>query len=136
MGPTRNRKTVEKIIQNQKAEKRFDYNRKPPAKLSKPIHFHIPVIKTLIDPMQWWQVEHTLISLAKNIWTSYIYGRALHRYRRGHGFKSRTGLNFFRPYFHYWSNSIHYCKDHFHSLISLQDLWIPWTWRSCVLVSA
>ena len=27
-------------------------------------------------------------------------GRALHRYRRGHGFKSRTGLNFFfRPYF-------------------------------------
>ena len=23
-------------------------------------------------------------------------GRALNRYRRGHGFKSRTGLNFFR----------------------------------------
>ena len=28
----------------------------------------------------------------------------LHRYRRGHGFKSRTSLNlFFRPYFHYCS---------------------------------
>ena len=26
-------------------------------------------------------------------------GRALHRYRRGHGFKYRTGLNFFRSYF-------------------------------------
>ena len=26
-------------------------------------------------------------------------GRALHRYRRGHGFKSRTGLNFFQALF-------------------------------------
>ena len=34
-------------------------NRKPHAKLSKPIHFHIPVIKTLIDPIHWRQVEHT-----------------------------------------------------------------------------
>ena len=24
-----------------------------------------------------------------------LVGRALHRYRRGHGFKSRTGLKFF-----------------------------------------
>ena len=24
-----------------------------------------------------------------------LVGRALHRYRRGHGFKSRKGLNFF-----------------------------------------
>ena len=27
------------------------------------------------------------------------YSRALHRYRRGHGFKSRTGLNFFQVLF-------------------------------------
>ena len=36
-------------------------------------------------------------------------------YRSGHGFKSRTGLNFFRPYFHYCLSSAHYCEDHFHS---------------------
>ena len=43
-------------------------------------------------------------------------GRALHRYRRGHRFKSRTGLNFFfRPYFHNCSSNAHYCEDHFHS---------------------
>ena len=47
LGPIRNRKTVEKN------RKKFDQNRKPHAKLSKPIHFHIPVIKTLIDPIQW-----------------------------------------------------------------------------------
>ena len=35
-------------------------------------------------------------------WLDSSVGRALHRYCRGHGFKSRTGLNFFfRPYFHY-----------------------------------
>ena len=53
LGPVRNRKTVEKIIQNRKTENKFDQNRKPHVKLSKPIHFHIPVIKTLIDPIQW-----------------------------------------------------------------------------------
>ena len=26
-------------------------------------------------------------------------GKTLHRYRRGHGFKSRTGLNFFQALF-------------------------------------
>ena len=42
--------------------------------------------------------------------------QALYRYRRGHGFKSRTRLNFFfRPYFQYCSSSVHYCEDHFHS---------------------
>ena len=42
-------------------------------------------------------------------------GRAPHRYRRGHGLKSRTGLNFFRPYFHYCPSSANYCEDHFYS---------------------
>ena len=28
-------------------------------------------------------------------------------------FKSRTGLNFFRPYFHFCLRSIHYCEDRF-----------------------
>ena len=33
-------------------------------------------------------------------WVVSSVGRALHLYRSGHGFKSRAGLNFFRPYFH------------------------------------
>ena len=33
---------------------------------------------------------------------------------QGHGSKSHTGLNFFRPYFHYCSSSVHYCKDCLH----------------------
>ena len=32
-------------------------------------------------------------------WLVSSVGRALHRYRRGHGFKSRTGLNFFQVLF-------------------------------------
>ena len=32
---------------------------------------------------------------------------------KGHGFKSRTGLNFFRPYFLYCSSNVHYCVDRF-----------------------
>ena len=52
-------------------------------------------------------------------WLVSSVGRALHRYRRGHGFKSRTGLKFFffRPYFHYCLSSAHHCEDHFHSYL-------------------
>ena len=41
----------------------------------------------------------------------------LRSYRRGHGFKSRKGLNsfFFRSYFHYCSCSVHHCEVRFHS---------------------
>ena len=35
-----------------KQQKNFEQNQKPFAKPSKPIIFHIPVIKTLIDPIQ------------------------------------------------------------------------------------
>ena len=41
-------------------------------------------------------------------WLVSSVGRALHRYPRGHGFKSRTGLNFFHL------SSVHYCEDRFH----------------------
>ena len=53
-------------------------------------------------------------------------GRALHRYRRGHGFKSRTGLIFFfRPYFHYCLSTVHYCEGHFriHAFIRSSNIW-------------
>ena len=32
-------------------------------------------------------------------WLVSSVGRALHRYRKGHGFKSRTSLNFFKALF-------------------------------------
>ena len=38
-------------------------------------------------------------------------GRALHRYRRGHGFESRSGLNFFRLLFHKCSSCVYNCDD-------------------------
>ena len=41
--------------------------------------------------------------------------RALQRYCRDHGFKSRTGLNFFSGfYFHYCFSNVHYREDHSH----------------------
>ena len=30
------------------------------------------------------------------------------------GFKSRTGLNFFKPSCHYYLSNVHYCEDRFH----------------------
>ena len=48
-------------------------------------------------------------------------GKELHRCRKGHGLKSRTGLNFFRLHIHHISFFIHYCfsrvlycEDHSH----------------------
>ena len=49
----RDRKTVEEIIRNRKTAKKFVQNRKPHAKPSKSINFHISLINTLIDPIQW-----------------------------------------------------------------------------------
>ena len=52
-------------------------------------------------------------------WHVITVGGALRRYHRGHGFKSRKGLNsfffFFRSYFHYCSCSVHHCEVRFHS---------------------
>ena len=43
------------------------------------------------------------------------------------GFKSRTGLNFFRPYFHYYSSSVHYCEDRFHTHVNnFCRRWVSW----------
>ena len=51
LGPIRNRKTVEKNHPKPKNWKKIRSKPKPHAKLLKPIHFHIPVIKTLFDPI-------------------------------------------------------------------------------------
>ena len=54
-------------------------------------------------------------------WLDSSVGRALHRYRRGHGFKSRTGLNFFKVSFqlssvvfiaHLWSFTLQDARQH------------------------
>ena len=64
-----------------------------------------------------------------------LVGRALHRYGRGHGFKSCTGLNFFRPYFHYCSSSVHYCKDHFYSCLYLQFKYMIFIYSQLFIIS-
>ena len=74
-----------------------------------------------------------------NSWLVSPVGRALHRYRAHHGFKSRTGLTFFRSYFQYCSSSVHYIFifDNFLSLIvfvwekrfKVQDL----SFKSCIM---
>ena len=75
-------------------------------------------------------------SLYGLIWNQHNHqlsvGRALQRYRSGHGFKSRTGLNvFFRPYFHFCLISVHYCEGLFHlqvQVLSLTDKqWLFYT---------
>ena len=48
-------------------------------------------------------------------WLVSSVGRALHRYRRGHGFKSRKGLNFFQVLF---------STTRFSSVLSCEDLLI------------
>ena len=54
-------------------------------------------------------------------WLVSSAGRALHRYRRGHGFKSRTGLNFFQVLF---------STTRFSSVLSCEDLLISSIHRS------
>ena len=52
-GVIRKCKTKEKIHPKLQNQKKFDQKPKPYAKPSKLINFHIPVVKTLIDPQQW-----------------------------------------------------------------------------------
>ena len=53
-----------------------------------------------------------LIDLAPNVWLHSSVGRASHRYRRGHGFKSRWSLDFFRLLLSSCLNWKIYCDDH------------------------
>ena len=71
-------KPSKKIIHNRKTakkKKKFDQNRKPHAKQSKPINVHIPVLKTLINPIRCWQLEHTEASRLFEISGGAYYGR-------------------------------------------------------------
>ena len=43
---------------------------------------------------------------------STLIGRALHRYRSGQGFESRTSLNFFQAFFPNCKSCVYNCDDH------------------------
>ena len=49
-----------------------------------------------------------------------IWQSAIHRQRRGRVQIPYRPEFFFRPYFHYYSSSVHYCEDHSHSRLYLQ----------------
>ena len=66
------------------------------------IIFHLDIY---LDPIHW----------SAPTWLVSSIGRALHRYRRGHGFKSHTGLNFFQVLF---------TTTRFSSVLSCEDLLI------------
>ena len=73
------------------------------------MNFHISKIfihlDVYLDPIHW----------PAPSWLDSSIGRALHRYRRGHGFKSRTDLNFFQVLF---------TTTRFSSVLSCEDLLI------------
>ena len=66
-------------------------------------------------------------------WLVSSIGRALHRYRRGHGFKSRTGLNFFQVLFTTTSfSSVLSCEDLLiSSLHRSANMWVLWYFSKC-----
>ena len=51
-GPLKTAKPKKKSFKTEKPKKKFDQNRNPRAKLSKPIHFQIPVIKRGVNPLR------------------------------------------------------------------------------------
>ena len=79
-----------------------------------PLRYQCSALPTVQEPAPNWLVSSV--------------GRALHRYRRGHGFKSGTGLNFFRPSFHCCLSSVHNYEDrfHIHVFIRSSNIWLSY----------
>ena len=91
-------------------------------------HSHIHLLIRRVSSLIWFPyiLSHRFITsrvYSANTMTSSLltckltqckFGRTRHQNRRGHGFKSRTDLNFFGPYFLYRSSDVHYCEDRFH----------------------
>ena len=57
------------------------------------------------------RVYHEPIQRPAPSWLVSLIGRALHRYRRGQGFESRTSLNFFRLSFRNCISCVYNCDD-------------------------
>ena len=77
-------------------------------------------------------------------WLVSSVGRALHRYRIGHGSNPVQAWIFFRPSPHHYSSSVHYCEDRFHIHVfnRSSNIWLPYihnrsiksswpTWNVC-----
>ena len=60
-------------------------------------------------------IKFIYLHLAPSLRVSSV-GRALHWYRKGHGFKSRTGLNFFQVLFS-TTSSVLSCEDLLNSFL-------------------
>ena len=73
--------------------------------------FHI--FTTVYSPLHGfiWNQHTDLLSVGL---LAQLVARALHGYRRGHEFKSCSGLNFFQAFFLLLLSSVHYCEDRFH----------------------
>ena len=56
-------------------------------------------------------------------WLDSSVGRALHWHRRGHGFESRSSLNFFQAFFSQLLKLRSNCED-------LSSIWFPSNWKS------
>ena len=101
-------------------------------------HFHIHVFIRSLNI--WLSYIHSRLFTTSRVyleptqrwapsWLVSSVGRALHRHRRDHWFKSRTGLNsFFRPYFHHCLSSVHNCEDrfHIHVFIRSSNIWLSY----------
>ena len=73
-----------------------------------------------LDPTHW----------PAHSWLVSSVGRALHRYRRVHGFHSRTGLNFFRVIFSITSSVVFLAarisEFHFFTAVQIYEFHIIW----------
>ena len=71
-------------------------------------------------------------------WRDSLVGRALHRYRSGHGFESRSGrLNIFQALFHNCLTCMHNCDDQSNIYIILRssNIWTFLYSLICIFLS-
>ena len=70
-------------------------------------------------------------------WLVSSIGRALHRYRRGQGFESRTSLNFFRLSFRICKSCVYNCDDHpsFNSSLRSSHIWFSYIQNFIIILS-
>ena len=83
------------------------------------INFHI---STCILHLLWAYYE--LISCVQL--PAALIAQLLNQHCKGHGFKSQSGMNFFRLYFHNYFSCVHYCGDqsYLHIILRSSNNWI------------
>ena len=97
----------------------FDYNGSSNMKYFSILHT-ISLLTGRCEPN-----KQNKIDLASNVWLHSSVGRALHRYRGGHGFDSRWSPDFFRLLLSGCLNWKIYCDDHISlSSTTAVQIWI------------